>query len=172
MRSTLIRLANPARYLTPGNPTGLCGVATHPSPRPVLLNLYQTTLQQLSALPAHSSYRASTEALTKHRLAIIQSYKPEGYDAWLKKSEEKFSEDVKKTRDAGREWAPEATLRPAVDNEGLEWDGEFFKEAMPEGPRERKEWLAARKRRDDAEERQRAAAMHQFDVEPMLEATQ
>ena len=92
MKSTLRLLAavKPGRFLEAGNPTGLTGLFTHPSPRSTLLYLYGATLDKLKAFPDHSVYRQSTEALTKHRMNIIQSIKPEGYDEWAKKAAEKL----------------------------------------------------------------------------------
>lgn len=92
MRNTLRLLAvvKPGRYLEAGNPTGLTGLFTHEAPRPTLLFLYRVTLQALEALPDHSVYRQSTEALTKYRMKIIESIVPEGYDEWVKRAREKI----------------------------------------------------------------------------------
>ena len=92
MKNTLRLLAavKPGRYLEAGNPTGLTGLFTHPAPRSTLLYLYGATLDKLKAFPDHSVYRQSTEALTKHRMNIIESIKPEGYDEWAKKAAEKL----------------------------------------------------------------------------------
>lgn len=92
MRNTLRCLAvvKPGRYLEAGNPTGLTGLFTHPAPRSTLLYIYGTTLDKLKAFPDHSVYRQSTEALTKHRMRIIESIKPEGYDEWAKNAAEKI----------------------------------------------------------------------------------
>ena len=68
--------------LAAGTPTGLTGVWTHPSPRPHLIYLYNATLSRLSKLPQESVYRQSVEALTKHRLAIIEAAQPAGLDEW------------------------------------------------------------------------------------------
>lgn len=92
MKNTLRLLAavKPGRYLEAGNPTGLTGLLTHPAPRSTLLYLYGATLDKLKAFPDYSVYRQSTEALTKHRMSIIESIKPEGYDEWAKKAAEKI----------------------------------------------------------------------------------
>ncbi|KIX02437.1 uncharacterized protein Z518_08378 [Rhinocladiella mackenziei CBS 650.93] len=74
-----------SKYLEPNVPTGLTGLSTHPSPRPALIYTYRQTLTKLAQLPKSSVYRQSAEALTKHRLEIIESTKPEGYDAWLER---------------------------------------------------------------------------------------
>ena len=90
MRSTFRRLATvkPSRYLEAGNPTGLTGLLNHPAPRSTLLYLYGSTLDKLKAFPEHSIYRQSTEALTRHRMKIIESIKPEGYEEWQKRAKE------------------------------------------------------------------------------------
>ncbi|KAL1408878.1 hypothetical protein Q8F55_005692 [Vanrija albida] len=52
--------------------TGITGVAVHPNPLPALTKVYNQTLTSLSALPATSVYRQAAEALTKHRLALVE----------------------------------------------------------------------------------------------------
>lgn len=79
----------PERFLEAGNPTGLTGLFTHPSPRSTLLYLYSTTLEKLKAIPEYSVYRQSTEALAKHRYNAVDSIKPPGYEEWAKRAEEK-----------------------------------------------------------------------------------
>lgn len=74
-----------ARYLEAYTPTGLTGLNTHPSPRPALLYTYHQTLQKLKQLPANSVYRQSTEALTKHRLKVVEEIKPPGHAEWLQR---------------------------------------------------------------------------------------
>lgn len=71
-----------AQYLEAGAPTGLTGLRTANSPRSQLLYLYNSTLDRLKQFPEHSVYRQSTEALTRHRMHIIEQVKPEGLDAW------------------------------------------------------------------------------------------
>lgn len=85
----LLASVKPERFLEAGNPTGLTGLFTHSSPRPTLLYLYSATLEKLKAIPEHSVYRQSTEALTKYRYNIVDSFKPPGYDEWRKRAEEK-----------------------------------------------------------------------------------
>ncbi|KAL2153098.1 hypothetical protein VTH82DRAFT_4253 [Thermothelomyces myriococcoides] len=95
MRATfrLLAAVRPAaRYLEPGTPTGLAGLTTHPSPRSTLLYLYSTTLEKLKAVPEHSVYRQSVEALTKHRMGIVESVVPPGYDEWAAKARKLLSE--------------------------------------------------------------------------------
>ena len=82
MRPSTRLLAQASRFLTPGAPTGLTGVLTHAAPRSTLLYLYNSTLDKLKQFPEHSVYRQSVEALTKHRLSIVESVKPEGLEEW------------------------------------------------------------------------------------------
>ncbi|KAL7751527.1 hypothetical protein RI367_002990 [Sorochytrium milnesiophthora] len=53
--------------------TGLTGVPVHENPRPVLVSLYEKTLEQLQAIPESSPYRAATVSLTKQRLALVKN---------------------------------------------------------------------------------------------------
>ncbi|KAG0131102.1 ETC complex I subunit conserved region-domain-containing protein [Tuber indicum] len=68
--------------LAPFSTTGIAGILTHPNPRPALIAVYNHTISLLSRLPQHSVYRQSTENLTKHRLAIVESVKPEGWEGY------------------------------------------------------------------------------------------
>lgn len=94
MRRTARLLASvrPEKFLERGAPTGLCGLLTHAAPRPTLVYLYSTTLEKLQAIPPSSLYRQSVEGLTKHRLNIVESVVPAGYEEWKLK----VSEIVKK----------------------------------------------------------------------------
>lgn len=140
MRSTLRLLASvkPGRYLEPFAPTGLTGLFTHPSPRPTLIYLYSTTLQKLKAFPESSAYRQSTEALTRHRLQIVESTKPAGYDAWLERVKKTVGAEPERfasLRQGEGSYAYAGALRDDnSDNpRGEEWDGEKL-EATTEGP--------------------------------------
>lgn len=58
-----------------GNPTGLAGVLTHPNPRPVLIEIYKSTLNYLDdQFPAESVYKKSTSNFTKKRLEIVEEH--------------------------------------------------------------------------------------------------
>ena len=88
MRSTTRLFAtvkSASKYLEPNTPTGLTGLPTHPSPRPALIYTYRETLKKLAQIPRSSVYRQSVEALTKHRLEIVESVKPEGHEQWLER---------------------------------------------------------------------------------------
>nr|POE87987.1 nadh-ubiquinone oxidoreductase 29.9 kda subunit, mitochondrial [Quercus suber] len=71
-----------SQFLEPGAPTGLTGLLTHASPRSTLLYLYNSTLERLQQFPESSVYRQSTEALTKHRMRIIEETRPSGLSEW------------------------------------------------------------------------------------------
>jgi NADH dehydrogenase (ubiquinone) 1 alpha subcomplex subunit 5 len=138
MRSTIRLLAKvqPARYLEPRAPTGLTGLVTHPSPRPTLIYLYTTTLEKLKALPETSVYRQATDSLTRHRLQVVESTKPPGFDAWLervKKTVAAKPEHFQSLRRPDGSYAAAQQDDPTADPRGVEWDGERM-EASTEGP--------------------------------------
>ncbi len=120
------------RFLEPGNPTGLTGLVTHPTPRSTLIAIYGATLDRLKQIPEHSVYRQSVEAISRHRLHAIESVKPKGYDEWVRRAEEK----VKNNPDAFRSFGPNVsvhTVNAAMvantyseeeDEREVEWDGE------------------------------------------------
>ncbi|KAF4556396.1 ETC complex I subunit conserved region-containing protein [Elsinoe fawcettii] len=84
--TTLLRaVARSSQHLEAGAPTGLTGLLTHASPRSSLIYIYSHTLDKLKQFPESSVYRQSTEALTKHRLNIIESVKPAGLSEWQEK---------------------------------------------------------------------------------------
>lgn len=92
-------------------------------------------------------YRQSTEALTKHRLQIIESVKPEGYEAW----EHRIQEQVKQNPEAfntasamvhelsDKRKFVSASLPQEVDEREEEWDGEPVQEPQQEGIRSQHE---------------------------------
>ncbi|KAJ9194928.1 hypothetical protein DTO164E3_7132 [Paecilomyces variotii] len=185
MRSALRLLANvkPGRYLEPFTPTGLTGLVTHPSPRPTLIYLYTTTLEKLKAFPESSAYRQATEALTRHRLQIVESTKPPGFETWLervKKTVEAEPDRFQKLRRADGSYTFAAKQQDDfVDHNprGNEWDGEVL-EPTTEGPARTPEEEA---RWHEAIEESTAAKMKdsdfetesmQWENEPALEAEQ
>ncbi|KAL9113017.1 MAG: hypothetical protein Q9227_002882 [Pyrenula ochraceoflavens] len=104
MRSTLRLLAAvKSSHLTPNAPTGLTGLHNHPNPHYALISLYNRTLSALQGLPETSVYRQSCEALTKHRLSIIESTRPTGYDAWVNATKKIVEESVKADAEVYRE---------------------------------------------------------------------
>ncbi|KAK4992722.1 hypothetical protein LTR50_000845 [Elasticomyces elasticus] len=146
MKSTIRLYAAASRFLEPGAPTGLTGVFTHPSPRSTLLYLYSTTLSKLAQLPQSSVYRQSTEALTKHRLSIVQATKPEGLSAWQDRVKAQIESDPAaksafqrienpEKGAAGGPGSHEMVYRAQADPElPEEWDGEEVMRPMAEGP--------------------------------------
>ncbi|KAK4231266.1 ETC complex I subunit conserved region-domain-containing protein [Podospora fimiseda] len=153
MRATLrLRAAvkPAARYLEAGWPTGLTGLPTHNAPRSMLLYLYNTTLEKLKAAPEHSVYRQSVEALTKHRLALVEATVPPGYNEWLEKAKavlkdqpEKFT-TISSSTERGAAAAKVASgsqsflvreLPDTKDERYQEWDGEKDEGPELEGSR-------------------------------------
>lgn len=91
--SRLFAAVRSSQFLEPGAPTGLTGLLTHASPRSTLLYLYSSTLEKLQQFPEGSVYRQSTEALTRHRLQIVENARPIGLGEWqtrVKSSIEKY----------------------------------------------------------------------------------
>jgi NADH dehydrogenase (ubiquinone) 1 alpha subcomplex subunit 5 len=141
MRATLRLLASVkgARFLEPGAPTGLTGLSTHPSPRSTLIYLYSSTLSKLEQIPESSIYRQSTEALTKHRLAIVEARKPKDFDAWVDKVHSQIAESphsfegVKFATNGVPYAATIPTAPEEADENVVEWDGEDVEPPMREG---------------------------------------
>ncbi|KAI0335312.1 NADH2 dehydrogenase [Cubamyces sp. BRFM 1775] len=52
--------------------TGITGLKVHHDPVPELKKTYEATLQTLSAIPQSSVYRQGTEALTLHKLKVLE----------------------------------------------------------------------------------------------------
>lgn len=90
MRPTVRALA---RYLEPGTPTGLTGLWTHSTPRSTLLYLYGSTLDKLQSIPETSLYRQSVEAVTKHRMGLVEEASPPGYQEWADKARDLVSKN-------------------------------------------------------------------------------
>ena|SRR5579862_851386 len=140
MRPSSRLLAAAAKILEPGAPTGLTGLFTHPAPRSTLIYLYSSTLDKLKALPESSVYRQSTEALTKHRLRIVESIEPAGYKEWQERAKRQLAEHpgsfrsaedntanednqhIRSVRD-GRDFVA-AKVEEEYDEREVEWDGE------------------------------------------------
>ncbi|KAI1499345.1 ETC complex I subunit conserved region-domain-containing protein [Biscogniauxia marginata] len=150
MRPTLRLLASvKPRYLQPGNPTGLTGLYTHGSPRSTLLYLYRLTLDKLGRIPESSLYRQSAEALTRHRLAVVEAAVPPGHREWA----ERHARLLDAHPDALQsQFGPAAAVRvaggvafaerpdpPNVDERYEEWDGEEQDLPADEGLRGRAE---------------------------------
>lgn len=137
--SRLLASVKPGQFLEAGTPTGLTGLLTHNSPRSALLYLYNSTLDKLQHIPESSVYRQSTEALTRHRLKIIEAAKPPGWDEWSLKIQEQIAADPKgfnaKQTSVGTMLS--VASREDIDPTTMaaEWDGEHVGKAFPEGIR-------------------------------------
>ncbi|KAL2061923.1 hypothetical protein VTL71DRAFT_7301 [Oculimacula yallundae] len=164
MRVSLRHLAavKPSRFLEAGSPTGLTGLFTHAAPRSTLLYLYSSTLEKLQVFPESSLYRQSTEALTKHRMAIVSAVVPEGHKEWAEKAKQTIAEhpEVFNTPEGGVAHDKERHVKEVVggrqfvtskpedehDEISTEWDGEKDDGPQPEGSRtaaereSQKEW--------------------------------
>jgi NADH dehydrogenase (ubiquinone) 1 alpha subcomplex subunit 5 len=173
MRATARLLASvkPGQFLEAGTPTGLTGLLTHPSPRSSLLYHYNATLDQLKKIPESSVYRQSTEALTKHRLAVVEQAKPAGWDEWQENIRKKVAEDPTNYQVLGTSSGSTIVLpsQHEVDerSRAAEWDGEAM-QTFPEGIRSSKERLPhAQKMKGDANYTpERAVSNVKFDPEP------
>ena len=178
MKATLRLLAavKPGRYLEPGIPTGLTGLFTHPSPRSHLLYVYGSILEKLKTFPESSIYRQSTEALTKHRMKIIEQIKPPGFEEWQKRAAEKIEKHPDmfalgnnryRGQTVGKSFFVAAAEQP--DNDEVEWNGEQGRPTL-EGTRSEKAG-----RINAAEVAKRAPDREDpvdWEPEPALEATQ
>lgn len=177
----LLASVKPPRFLEAGTPTGLTGLFTHASPRSTLIFLYKSTLDKLKQFPESSVYRQSTEALTKHRLKIIESAKPDGYDAW----EQRMRKAVEANPDVFKSGSPlvyelsdksrfvTATIREEIDEREEEWDGEAYQAPQLEGPRtafERKNQAA--QIGADKEDAGRPDIQYELEPEPPLSTQQ
>lgn len=137
-----VQKAKPSQFLEPGAPTGLAGLLVHSTPRSTLLYVYNNTLEKLKAFPEHSVYRQSTEALTRHRLSVIESVKPAGLEEWQTRTQkivdahpEAFRKIPISTPSGEKAfnvvWKPEALEGMAT----AEWDDEYVpKKPFVEGP--------------------------------------
>ncbi|KAK2461887.1 hypothetical protein APHAL10511_006350 [Amanita phalloides] len=67
----MLRLTRPL-YQALKQSTGITGLRVHPDPLPALTKTYENTLSVLSSMPATSVYRQGVEALTRHKLNIVQ----------------------------------------------------------------------------------------------------
>ncbi|KAI4955064.1 hypothetical protein J4E91_000920 [Alternaria rosae] len=171
----LLASVKPGQFLEAGTPTGLTGLLTHPSPRSTLLYHYHSTLDKLKKIPESSVYRQSTEALTKHRLAVIEQATPAGWDEWQQKVAQQVSEDPTRYQAIDTSGGQTIVLptQHEVDerSKAAEWDGEAV-ETFPEGIRSSKERLPhARKMKGDVNYTpERAVADVKFDPEPQYTA--
>ena len=137
--SRLLASVKPTRFLESGNPTGLTGLYTQNAPRTTLLYLYGSTLDKLKAIPEHSIYRQSVERIIQHRMKIVESFKPQGYDEWSDRAKKMIEEhpDLVQSTAAGSPSLISSGGSTFVyteqtteeDDRYVEWDGE-----VQEGP--------------------------------------
>lgn len=165
----------PSQFLEAGAPTGLTGLLTHPSPRSTLLYHYHSTLDKLKQIPESSVYRQSTEALTRHRLKVIEESTPSGWNAWQDKIKSQIAEDpgliaVVETSGGNSIVLPKQQQVDERDK-AAEWDGEAV-QSFPEGIRSSKERLPhVKKMKGDANYTpERAFSTVVFDPEPQYTA--
>ncbi|KAL8923027.1 MAG: hypothetical protein Q9208_004839 [Pyrenodesmia sp. 3 TL-2023] len=174
MKSTsrLLAAVKSERFLTPGNPTGLTGLLTHPAPRSQLLYLYTSTLAKLAQLPSHSVYRQSAEAITKSRLAVVENTKPPGYEEWAERAQKKVNESPEvfgKDADV-RKIFLQASLTREKDRLEVEWDGDKDVPAALEGTRMGEERQL--NQRKIAKATSKSLELENWENEPPLEASQ
>ena len=67
----MFRLTRPL-YQALKQSTGITGLPVHPNPLPELTKAYENTLSVLASIPTTSVYRQGVEALTRHKLNIVQ----------------------------------------------------------------------------------------------------
>ena len=158
------------QFLESGAPTGLTGLFNHRTPRGTLSYLYNSTLDKLKHIPESSVYRQSTEALIKHRLSIVESFKPEGYEAWHEQVKKQLQEHKDVTGAQGiavlhsHGGDQYVTIRQKQEDDDriLEWDGEEVME-LQQGTRTEEE----RAKEEKAKERvARRSAGRQLEIEP------
>lgn len=68
----MFRLTRPLFNAVTKRSTGITGLKVHHDPLPELKKTYEATLQTLSAVPPSSVYRQGTEALTHHKLKVLE----------------------------------------------------------------------------------------------------
>ncbi|EJF66661.1 NADH2 dehydrogenase [Dichomitus squalens] len=68
----MLRFTRPLLSAFTKNSTGITGLRVHHDPLPELKKTYEATLQTLSAIPSSSVYRQGTEALTQHKLKVLE----------------------------------------------------------------------------------------------------
>lgn len=70
--SIMFRLTRPVLHQVVKKTTGITGLAVHPNPLPELTGTYKSTLSVLSSIPSTAVYKQGVEAITKHKLNIVQ----------------------------------------------------------------------------------------------------
>jgi NADH dehydrogenase (ubiquinone) 1 alpha subcomplex subunit 5 len=141
-------------------------------------------LSRLQNIPESSLYRQSVEAVTKHRMSLVEAQTPPGYDEWAVKAKQLVGKSSEQFRvNSGRIDGSEARTvklgdrvfiigqrHQAGDIRHEEWDGEEDEGGELEGirtPEERKDQViwAERKPLEDHEQ-------IEWEDEPQLTADQ
>lgn len=68
----MFRFTRPLLTAVTKRSTGLTGLKVHHDPLPELKKTYEATLQTLANIPQSSVYRQGTEALTLHKLKVLE----------------------------------------------------------------------------------------------------
>ncbi|KAI5301766.1 hypothetical protein KEM56_001371, partial [Ascosphaera pollenicola] len=92
-----------------------------------------TTLDKLKAFPESSVYRQAVEAVTKHRLAVIESTKPAGFEQWEKSIKEAIAQDEARKQFLGVDGSYVVPTAEPANKEELDFYGDKAK-AQDEGP--------------------------------------
>ncbi|KAI1394050.1 ETC complex I subunit conserved region-domain-containing protein [Hypoxylon trugodes] len=180
-----------ARYLESGTPTGLTGLLTHNSPRSTLLYLYSSTLEKLKPFPESSLYRQSIEAVTKHRMSIVEAAEPPGYKEWAAQAKEIVEKNPQKFRATTSALADHPAKRATVlqlernghlfihrhnprlnDERFEEWDGERDEGPGTQGLKGEKERVVEFERFLEREELNDPRETVKLEAEPQLTAEQ
>ena len=131
--SRLLRAAaQSSKFLEAGAPTGLTGLLTHASPRSSLIQIYKSTLAAVAQMPESSVYRQSTEALTRHRLAIVEKAQPEGLAEWQTRLRGAVERHLHANKDAAaREAAIDELVSDPTELERLSRDLDGLEQEPP-----------------------------------------
>ncbi|KAG8930260.1 hypothetical protein FRC03_008774 [Tulasnella sp. 419] len=75
MASTFLRVSRPLRQAAHyvKATTGITGLEVHPNPLPALQSTFKETLSLLEAIPSSSVYRQGVEAITNHKLKVVEN---------------------------------------------------------------------------------------------------
>ena len=68
----MFRFSRPLLNAVTKRSTGITGLNVHPNPLPKLVETYKSTLSVLSTIPQTSVYRQGAEAVTRHRLGVVE----------------------------------------------------------------------------------------------------
>jgi len=138
-----------------------------------LIYLYNTTLQKLKTFPESSVYRHSTEDLTQHRLRIVESTIPPGYEAWLERVQTAIAEDPERFKEALKPDGTYVSFQKAeVDNaEGEEWNGELYKPQLEGAYKTEEDMDKFIKESEEEAEKALKPEIH-WEAEPPLESAQ